>query len=138
MSQMVHVVSIDDVMSDDGENEFQENEVSGGSLLAGDFDCGGVRINLCGCSRGDSRWKVYSAPSSAKPVDCRQNPYSRFPYHPSTGFAAPLLSSTAALRSNPPATPKSSINPPSSRAARYSPHFQNLQMTPSRDATPLS
>lgn len=39
MSQMVHVVSMDDVMRDDGENEFQENDVSGGSLDAGDFDC---------------------------------------------------------------------------------------------------
>lgn len=101
MSQMVHVVSIDDVMSDDGENEFQENEVSGGSLLAGDFDCGGVRINLCGCSRGDSRWKVYSAPSSAKPVDCRQNPYSAsritpprvllLPYSPRLRHCVPIL-----------------------------------------------
>jgi hypothetical protein len=39
MSQMVQVVSIDEVTTDEGENAFHENEVSGGSFVAADLDC---------------------------------------------------------------------------------------------------
>lgn len=122
---MVHVVSMDDVMSDDGENAFQENEVSGGSLLAGDLDC--AVSDQVVLTQRDLRWKVYSAPSSARPVDFRRHRPC-----PPTGFAAALSFSSVAPRSNPPATPKSSTDLPLSRAARYSPHFQHPQ-TLSRD-----
>lgn len=39
ISQMVQVVSIDEVTTDEGENAFHENEVSGGSFVAADLDC---------------------------------------------------------------------------------------------------
>jgi hypothetical protein len=46
MSQMVQVVSTDEVMSDDGEKAFHEKDVSGGSLFAGDLDCDAVRTGM--------------------------------------------------------------------------------------------
>lgn len=46
MSQIVQVVSIDEVTTDEGENAFHEKEVSGGSFVAADFDCEEVRRKI--------------------------------------------------------------------------------------------